>query len=100
MAKKTGMAYLKSLTIFQFSYMTEKQKKALLIDYQQYISLEHPITLKRREEWFLNQLEKTSKETLPSENTALVLDEVIDKIEDNRLELDELRLHLDNYDDK
>ncbi|MDN6195269.1 MAG: NAD(P)H-dependent oxidoreductase [Alkalibacterium sp.] len=100
MAKKTGMTYLKPLTIFQFSYMTEKQKKALLIDYQQYISLEQPISLKRREEWFIKQLTKTSKETLPGEHATFVIEEAIDKIEDNRLELDELRLHLDNYDDK
>ncbi|GEK91883.1 NAD(P)H-dependent oxidoreductase [Alkalibacterium kapii] len=100
MAKKTGMIYLKPLTIFQFSYMSEKQKKALLIEYQQYISLEQPITLKSREEWLLKELEKTPQETLATEDALFILEEVREVIEDNRIELDELKLHLDNYDDK
>lgn len=98
MAKKTGMTYLKPLTIFQFPYLTETEKKELLIDYQQYLSLPQPISLKRKEEWMLDQLAKTAQETLPTEGAAFVLEAAAEAIEDNRMELDELRLHIDNYD--
>lgn len=98
MAHKTGMTYLKPLTVFQFPYQTEKEKMSLLVQYQQYLSLTHPISLKRKEEWILNALEKTSRETLETEGESFILDAVTDAIEDNRLELDELKLHIDNYD--
>ncbi|MFO8068999.1 MAG: NAD(P)H-dependent oxidoreductase [Alkalibacterium sp.] len=98
MAKKTGMTYLKSLTIFQFAYLTEQQKMSLLIEYQQYVSLKHPVSLRRKEEWILEQLENTSRETLPTEETDFTLEAVSEAIEDNRMELDELSLHIDNYD--
>ncbi|WP_423188519.1 NAD(P)H-dependent oxidoreductase [Alkalibacterium sp. f15] len=97
-ARKTGMTYLKPLTIFQFPYLTEKEKMSLLVDYQQYVSLKHPVSLKRKEEWILDQLEKTSRETLPTEGTAFILEAVSEAIEDNRMDLDELSLHIDNYD--
>lgn len=98
MAHKTGMTYLKPLTIFQFPYLTEKEKMSLLIDYQQYVSLDHPISLKRREDFILKELEKTAHESLPTEGAGFVLDAVSDAIEDNRSEIDELRFHIDNYD--
>lgn len=98
LAKKTGMTYLKPFTLFQFPYLTEKEKLRLLIDYQQYVSLPHPISLKRKEDWIRNELDKTSTETLSSENVSFVLDAVRDAIEDNRIEIDELGLHIDNYD--
>lgn len=98
MAKKTGMTYLKPLTIFQFAYQSETEKMALLIAYQQYLSLSHPISLRRREEWMLKELEKTSRETLPTDGASFILDAASDAIEDNRMELDELGLHIDNYD--
>ncbi len=98
MALKTGMTYLKPLTIFQFPYLSEKEKMSLLIAYQQYVSLEHPISLKRREDFILKELEKTAIETLPTEGASFVLDAVSDAIDDNRSEIDELRFHIDNYD--
>lgn len=98
MAHKTGMTYLKPLTIFQFPYQTEKEKMSLLIDYQQYVSLDQPISLKRREDWVLKELERTAKDTLPTEGASFILDAVSDAIEDNRSEIDELGLHIDNYD--
>ncbi|OJF95917.1 NAD(P)H-dependent oxidoreductase [Alkalibacterium sp. 20] len=98
MARKTGMTYLKPLTIFQFPYLTEKEKMSLLVDYQQYVSLKHPVSLKRKEAWILDQLKNTSRETLPTEGTLFILEAVSEAIEDNRMELDELSLHIDNYD--
>ena len=98
MARKTGMTYLKPLTVFQFPYLSEQEKKRLLIHYQQYLTLKQPVSLKRREEWLIDQLEKTSQETLKSEEAAFILEAVKDAVEDNRMELDELRFHIDNYD--
>lgn len=99
MAKKVGMDYVKPLTIFQFPYKTEEEKMDLLIQYRQYLSMENPDSLQSREEWLLKELEQTSLETLPDKQASFILEEVMDSIEDNRMELDELRLHIDNYED-
>ena len=99
MAKKTGMHYLKPLTIFQFPYKTEEEKMDLLIQYQQYLSMDKPDSLKSREEWLLKELAQTDLQTLQDEQASFILEEVVDLIEDNRMELDELRLHIDNYED-
>lgn len=98
-AKKTGMTYLKPLAVFQFPYKNEAEKMRLLIDYQQYVTLSKPDSLKYREEWLVKALAETSEETLPGENAAFVIDQVIERVEDNRMDLDELRMHIDNYHD-
>ncbi|API87979.1 MULTISPECIES: NAD(P)H-dependent oxidoreductase [Marinilactibacillus] len=97
-AKKIGMQYLKPLTIFQFPYMKEAQKMQLLIKYQQWVMMEKPDSLKAREVWIVNQLEETSHDTLDADESSFILDQAIEIIEDNRIELDELRMHIDNND--
>lgn len=97
-AKKIGMHYLKPLTIFQFPYMTEAERMKLLIRYQQWLMIEKPDSLKAREAWMVNQLEETSRETLDIAESSFILEQAIEKIEDNRIELDELRMHIDNND--
>ncbi|GAA0358032.1 NAD(P)H-dependent oxidoreductase [Alkalibacterium iburiense] len=99
MAKKVGMDYVKPLTIFQFPYKTEEEKMDLLIQYRQYLSMKNPDSLKSREEWLLKELDQTNLETLPEDQASFILEEVVELIEDNRMELDELRLHIDNYED-
>lgn len=96
-AKKTGMIYLKPFSIFQFAYKTEEEKMGILIAYQQYLSLQEADSLKAKEEWMLLQLEELSYDTIPVDEAPFIIDEVINKLEDNRLELDELRLHIDHY---
>lgn len=96
LAKKTGMRYIKPLTIYQFSYMKEEEKMDLLIRYQQWLTMDKSDSLKWREEWIQKELEKTSLKTLP-ENSQFILEQAIEQIEDNRTELDELRLHIENY---
>lgn len=98
LAKKTGMRYMRPLEIYQFQYMKEPERMDLLIRYQQYLMMAKPDSLKWREEWVSEQLELTDEETLP-EQASFVLDQAIELIEDNRLELDELRMHIDNYED-
>lgn len=97
-AKKIGMHYLKPLTIFQFPYMTEAERMKLLIRYQQWLMIEKPDSLKAREAWMVNQLEETSHDTLDADESSFILDQAIEIIEDNRIELDELRMHIDNND--
>lgn len=99
LAKKTQMQYLKPLVIFQFAYLSEQAKMNLLIQYQQYLSLEKPDSLKSREEWILKELNALDYEKLPVENASFIIEQVLELIEDNRMELDELRMHIDNFHD-
>lgn len=94
-ARKTGMEYLKPLVIFQFPYMKEHEKMALLIRYQQMLTGNKSDSLKAREEWIVEQLEQTDRNLLGATGD-LVLEEVLSTIEDNRLTLDELEMLLDN----
>ncbi|WP_080147173.1 NAD(P)H-dependent oxidoreductase [Marinilactibacillus piezotolerans] len=96
MANKTGMTYLKPLSIFQFPYMTEEEKMQLLIQYQQWLMIDRPDSLKAREQWLIQELENTDQQLIEADSSAFILDEAIEMIEDNRLELDELRMHIDN----
>lgn len=98
LAKKTRMQYMKPLSIFQFPYMQEEERMKVLIQYQQWLMLKNPDSLKEREEWMIQELKNTDQETLP-ENSEFVVEQVIELIEDNRLELDELRMHVDNYEE-
>lgn len=99
MAKKTKMTYLKPFAIFQFPYKSELEKMKLLIAYQQYLTLSNPDSLKSREEWLVQKLSVTTDQELPGENTAFIIEQVVERIEDNRMELDELRMHIDNFHD-
>lgn len=98
LAMKTQMEYIKPLAIYQFQYMKETEKMKLLVQYRQWLTMENPDSLKDREEWMIQELEKTEKNTLP-ENASFILDQAIEIIEENRMELDELRLHIDNFED-
>lgn len=96
MAKKLGMTFLKPLAIHQFQYMKEKEQMRLLIKYQQYLMMENFDSLKSRENWFLNEIENIDHNTLP-ESSEFILDQVTNLIDDHRMELDEMRMHIDNY---
>lgn len=97
-ARKIGMRYLKPLTIFQFPYMTEEQRMELLIQYQQWLMIDQPDSLKARETWIIEELEAIDQTTLDAEDSSFILEQAIETIEDNRMELDELRMHIDNND--
>lgn len=99
LARKTQMTYIRPLSIFQFAYQSEAEKRRLLIRYQQYLTLERPDSLKTREAWMVKALKATAAETLRTDNAEFILNQVIEQIEDNRMELDELRMHIDNFHD-
>lgn len=94
MALKTGMTYLKPLSIHQFSYLTEEQKMELLIEYQLLLTHEKDASLASRENWFLKQLEKTDITTLAEED-GFKLQHVMEIIEENRETIDDLKLSLE-----
>lgn len=94
MAHKTGMNFRKPLFIHQFAYKSEREKMQVLIKYQQLLTMEEPSSLKARGEWMVEQLEKTSRDTL-DENGRLAVDHATELIEDNQTTLDELQLLLD-----
>lgn len=94
MAKKTQMHFLKPFLIFQFHYMEEIEKMRMLIAYQQYLMIEDFDTLRAKETWFLQQLDTINEKTLPA-GSPFVLEQVKELIEDNRMELDEIQMYLD-----
>lgn len=94
-AKKTGMNYLKPLEIFQFPYMTEDEKMKLLIRYQQWLTIDRPDSLRSREEWVIQELEAIDHQLFNSADSAFVVEKAIELLEDNRMELDELAMHID-----
>lgn len=94
MALKTGMTFLKTFPIYQFSYLTEEQKMALLIRYQQYLTREKEESLAAREKWFIQELELTDSSKL-NDGDQFVLDQTIEFIEENRDTIDELKIVLD-----
>lgn len=95
LAKKVGMTFLKPLAIHQFYYLTEEEKWELLIDYQQYLTLENFSSLHSKVHWLVEALENLSPRSILN-NSQLIIDHLIDTLEDNQLELDEMKLHLDN----
>ncbi|WP_208559856.1 NAD(P)H-dependent oxidoreductase [Marinilactibacillus kalidii] len=95
-ARKTGMHYLKPLEIYQFPYMTEEEKMKLLISYQQWLTIDRPDSLKYREEWMIDQLETLDHTLLDSSESSFIIDKAIELLEDNRIELDELNMHIDH----
>lgn len=94
LANKTGMHFLKPFTIFQFYYLSEKEQQDLLIKYQQYLMLDNTDSLSSRVQWLVEQLESLKDDSTLIEDT-FTIDHIIDVLEDNQLELDEMKLYLD-----
>ena len=94
LANKLGMTFLTPLSIFQFYYLSDKEQKALLVDYLQYLTLKDFSSLHSRAHWFMDQLDKLEGQA-SEEADKFSLQSIQDFIEDNQLELDEMQLHLD-----
>lgn len=93
MAKKVGMSYKTPFLVYQFQYLTETEKMRLLIAYQQYLANSGD-SLKAKEQWFLAEIAKTNRATLPAEAEGR-LQQVSEKIKQYRMELDEIQAYLD-----
>ena len=74
--------------------MTETQKMALLIRYQQYLTREKDDSLEAREKWFIQELQMTDLSKL-NEGDQFILEQTVEFIEENRDTIDELKMLLD-----
>lgn len=92
--QKCHMTYLPPLVIARFDYMSETEKKALLIDYRQALTNVKLPSLKEKEEWFKQELNGLGKEGFSTENQHLV-DLLIAQMEENREQLDDLNWTLE-----
>ncbi|NEW65449.1 NAD(P)H-dependent oxidoreductase [Carnobacteriaceae bacterium zg-84] len=82
LARHLKMTYLPPLSIHQFSYMSEQEKQALLVEYMHYTSAIYPMTFQEQGKWYVHTLKKIVHEEIQT---------VIDVIEHNQEELEELQ---------
>lgn len=95
MAHKTGMKLLRTLPIFQFGYLEEEEKMELVIRYWQMLTMKNELTLATRETWIIEQLKQLIGKTTDSEK-ANIYQFAIDLIEENRNQIDGLKLVLND----
>lgn len=89
MAHKTGMTYLKPLTVFQFAYMTDEEKMDLFIEYQQMLTNKNDDSLASKEEWIVNQLRLLKSDDI-DEVGENIINHAVELIEENRMNINEL----------
>ncbi|MGP6139169.1 MULTISPECIES: NAD(P)H-dependent oxidoreductase [unclassified Jeotgalibaca] len=89
MATKCELVYLPVFVISQFDYMSESERRKLLIRYRQALTGPAKMTLEEREMWFERELLILGKEMLPAEDRTLV-DLLIDQMQTNREYLNDL----------
>ncbi|MUV36401.1 putative NAD(P)H oxidoreductase YrkL [Lentibacillus sp. JNUCC-1] len=94
MAHKTGMTYLRPLTVYQFAYMTDEEKMDLYIRYQQKLTNENSESLASRERWVSEQLRQLNTNDLEP-GAEDILNHAADLMETNRTTIDELQVVLD-----
>lgn len=88
LANKCQMTYLPIFPVALFSYLKEKQKRELLISYQQYVTKENKTTFKSQEEWFINKFTDLLKQKPVEEQARLSV--MLEEIVANSENLDEL----------
>ncbi|WP_429970415.1 NAD(P)H-dependent oxidoreductase [Fructilactobacillus sp. Tb1] len=86
LAHRAGMKFMSPLVISQFEYMTPAEQTKLLIDYQQYLSADYPLSFNVRQDWVIKQLKKIMNDT---NQTKLQL--IIDQLEQNQIDLNDLK---------
>lgn len=77
LSHKTGLTLMSPLTIPQFDYQTEAEHQALLVRYQQYLTVAHPQRFNERAEWFLTQLQSR----VNSDSGQLLVDQLMERQE-------------------
>lgn len=93
-ANHMGMSYLPVLAIHQFAYLSEHEKKALLINYQYYLTGKQPDSFDNRTNWLVNQLERTDRSLLPEEKHES-LETLVSEVAARQMTLTELKMTLD-----
>src|SRR5699024_10885998 len=89
MAHKTGMVYLKPLTVFQFAYMTDEEKMDLFIEYQRMLTNKNDDSLASKEKWIVNQLRLLKSDDI-DDQAKIIIDHTIELINENRININEL----------
>lgn len=88
LANKCGMTYLPIFPVALFGYLTEDDKKKILIKYQQYVTKENKETFISEESWFIDRLRLLVEQKKGPEQMRL--ETVLEAMEENRDNLDEL----------
>lgn len=88
LASKCQMIYLPIFSVSLFHYMSEVNRKALLVKYQQYLTKSNEATFKSEEEWFITYLEKY-RERFSDERKGRI-DLILNQVKENRETLDDL----------
>lgn len=88
-ANHFGMDYLPIMSIFQFSYLTQVQKKSLLIEAQLYVSGSKKMSFSDKGKWLLERLKQSNMPDV--EHIAAYLEERIDEIDDLTVVLEEVK---------
>lgn len=97
-ARKCKMILLPTLLISRFDYMSEKERKTLLIRYRQYVSKVSGFTLSSKEDWFEKELQTIGKINM-SDSDQQLIDILITQMKENRENLDDLNWTLQEMKD-
>lgn len=98
MARKCKMNMLPTLLISRFDYMSEEERKVLLIRYRQYLSKINEFTLSSKENWFEKELQTVGKMNM-SDTDQQLIDILITQMKENREHLDDLNWTLQEMKD-
>lgn len=86
LANKCQMTYLPIFPVALFPYLSEVNKKKLLIDYQMYLTKQNETNFKKKEDWFVSRLESFKEKSTNQES----INHVLESLKDNRETLDDL----------
>lgn len=88
-ALKCQMVYLPVFLVSQFDYMSESERRELLIRYRQALTVNPLPSLEEQEGWFAQELATLGKTGLSYEDSRMV-DLLIEQMQANRERLDDL----------
>ena len=86
LANNCQMTYLPIFPVALFPYLSEVNKKKLLIDYQMYLTKQNETSFKKKEDWFVSRLESFKEKSTNQES----INHVLESLKDNRETLDDL----------
>ena len=86
LANKCQMTYLPIFPVALFPYLSEVNKKKILIDYQMYLTKQNETNFKNKEDWFVSRLESLKEKSTYQES----INHVLESLKDNRETLDDL----------
>ena len=86
LANKCQMTYLPIFPVALFPYLSEVNKKKILIDYQMYLTKQNETSFKKKEDWFVSRLESFKEKSTNQES----INHVLESLKDNRETLDDL----------